>query len=1005
MRGLRVVGLMVVLIVGAVLDRAHAQTTFGMIAGQVTDSTGALLPGATVTVVNTRTGETRVAVTNAQGLYRAANLSPSTYEVRVELGGFQTVIQRGIELSVSETLTIPIKLQIDTLKESVVVTGQSPLLNSANAEVGTKIDARKVLDLPVNSRDFSRLALFTPAAKITSSGVAALAFNGTDSAQNNFLLDGTDVTHIDNSFMSNGRERGARLQTASSESVEEFRVLASNYSAEYGRAAGAVVTAITKSGSNRYQGSGYLFFRDDSLDARNFFDPPESPAFQLKQYGASLGGPIRRDRLFFFSNYEGSRKRLGASQTGNVPSEAFRARVDPRLRPILDTIPLPTEATSNPDVGVARISGVTDITENIYSARVDYRPSGSDSLFGRVNVQDSSVNGPLFVLLASRFANQRQRAPIVSASATGSYTRTLRSNLMNELKFGFNRVHLVLNQTIAGAFPDLASLRTAEARAFPLVTIAGVDVTPGELQAIDRTNTGFEIIDNVTWFSGRHSVKIGANLRRKESKAFQAGYPTIAFASLEDFAANRIQNMTAQEDGGPGAVYGWESAFYVQDNIKASDRLTLNLGLRYDYGAPFRAGDDTEVANFDPATLAFVTEAPFYEPDRNNVAPRIGVTYDLTGSGRTILGAGYGIYYLPFALQSFFTDTLFSNVQASVTLNQTTSPGLSFPLPPLTGGVAPPPNVSAINPNRRDNYNHQFTLNVQQQLGADMSVQVSYVGNRTRNNMRTKPGNLIDPALNARPFPQYSQFNIRTETGEGQYDALQIQVNRRVSKGLGFNLAYTWSSFFNDIIQPQRPCENVLDFASCANWDLEWARAAEDTPHNLSFNAIWELPLGRGRFREGWQLNTILLARSGLPYTVNLGTTRAGEGWLTNQRPNRVAGVSSEGDSQGPIGWLTRDAFANVPAGEYGDLGRNTERGPRFVQLDASLLKNTRLGTRGRLQFRVEVFNVLNQAIWAAEPGRVWLTPTSFGRILNTFGRTESFGTSRQVQLGVRFDF
>ncbi len=981
-----------------------AQTTSGMVTGRVTDSTGAVLPGVTVTVVNVRTGDTRVALTNEQGLFRAPNLNPSRYEVRVELSGFRKIIQQNLELGVSETINLTFKLEIETVEQAITVSGESPLINTTNAEVGTKIEARQVVDLPINSRDFSRLALFSPAAKATSSGVASLTFNGTDSAQNNFLLDGTDATHVDNSFMSNGRERGARLQTASSESVEEFRVLSTNYSAEYGRAAGAVVTAITKSGTNQFHGSTYFFLRNDRLDARNFFDPPAKPDFNLKQFGASLGGPLRHDRLFFFGNYEGSRKHLGSSQTGTVPSESLRARVDPRLRPILDTIPLPIEPTTNPDVGIARLSGVTDITENIGSLRVDWHPTPKDNVFGRFNVQDSLVDGPLFVLTGSRFANQRQYAPIITGSSTVSYTRTIRSNLINEAKFGFNRVHLILNQTINGAFPDSASLRTPTAKGFPSVTITGVDVQPGQLQDIDRTNTGFELIDGVSWFRGKHAVTTGVNVRHKQTLAFSGGYPTISFASLADFAANRILNMTAQEDGGPGTVYGWEYSGYFQDNIKAAKRLTLNLGLRYDYGTPVKGGAHTRIANFDLTTLSLVFNAPFYEADRNNFAPRIGVTYDVTGSGRTILGGGYGIYYNPYALQSFFGDTLFSNVQASVTLNQTTTPGLSFPLPSLTGGISPAPNETAINPHRRDNYNHQFNVNIQQQFGSAMSGQISYVGNRTRNNPRSKPGNLIDPALGRRPYPQFSEFTIRTETGTGQYDALQLQVNRRLVRGVAFNLAYTWSKFMNDITSPQTPCPNFLDFKSCPAWDLEWAPASEDTPHNLSLNSIWELPLGKGWLRSGWQLNTVFLARSGLPYTVNLGTSRAGQGWFTNQRPDRVAGVST-GHPQGPIGWLNRDAFADVPSGLYGNLGRNTEYGPRFVQLDASLLRNIRIGDLGRVQFRAEVFNVPNKPIWATAPQRTYLTPASFGRVLNTFGRTESLGTSRQIQLALRFDF
>jgi Carboxypeptidase regulatory-like domain len=281
--------LLTALLIAVGAKPAAAQTSFGSIEGRVTDDTGGVLPGAAVTVVNARTGSVHTAVTNAQGLYRVANLNPSEYTIRVDLAGFGSVQRERVVVSIGETLDIPFKLGLQTVSETLTVTADSPLINTTTPEIAATIEARKVLELPVNSRDFSRLALFSPAAKVSSSGVATLAFNGTDIAQNNFLLDGTDATHVDNAFMSNGRERGARLQTASSESIQEFRVLSTNYSAEYGRAAGAVVTAITKSGSNTFSGGGYLYVRDDALDARNFFDPPEQPEFKMKQFGTSLG--------------------------------------------------------------------------------------------------------------------------------------------------------------------------------------------------------------------------------------------------------------------------------------------------------------------------------------------------------------------------------------------------------------------------------------------------------------------------------------------------------------------------------------------------------------------------------------------------------------------------------------------------------------------------------------------------------------------------------------------
>ncbi len=994
-----------VLLVWASSTPVAAQTSFGYIEGRVTDSTGGVLPGAAVTVTNTRTGATATVVTNDLGLYRAPNLNPGDYTIRVELAGFGTVVRERVVVAVGERLDIPFRLGLQTVEESVTVTAESPLLNTQTPEISATIEARKVLELPVNSRDFSRLALFSPAAKVSSSGVATLAFNGTDIAQNNFLLDGTDATHVDNAFMSNGRERGARLQTASSESIQEFRVLSTNYSAEYGRAAGAVVTAITKSGGNDFTGGGYLYVRDDSLDARNFFDPPEQPEFNMKQYGASLGGPIKRDRVFFYANYEGSRKKLGSVQTGTVPSEAFRLTVAPALQPLLSTAPLPVSATANPDVGLARVSGVTDVTENIWSVRMDVRPNDVDSFFARVNVQDSLVDGPLFVLQPRQFAGQRQYAPIVSSTFTGSYVRTLGSNWTNEAKLGLNRVHLLLNQTD----PNVSRDQLDANRSYPSTTITGVDVQLGFLQDIDRTNLGIEFIDNVSWFTGAHSVKFGINFRRRSVDPFSAGYPNVTYNSLADFAANRIFQVTAEADGGPALTYGWQYDGYIQDNWRLTNRVSLSLGLRYEYATEFKEKDNLSQA-FDVQTLQLTAPgAQIYKPDGNNFGPRLGATYDLFENGRTVLGGGYGIYYQPYPLQSFFGDTIFANIIPSTTLNQATTPGLSYPLPPLVGGTAPPPNRTAIDPNRRDNYNHQFTVNIQQELGPQMSLRVAYVGNRTRNNPRSKPGNLIDPALGRRPDTRYAQYTLRNFNGEGKYDGLQFQFNRRMSRGLTFNVAYTFSRFWDDIIQPQTPCPG-LDFNPCASWDLEWARADLDVPHNLSMNAIYELPIRDhtgvvGALIDGWQISTVLLARSGLPYTVQLGTTRSGTGWTTNQRPNLVPGAETSVEPNGPNGWLNRAAYSDPAAGTFGNLGRNTERGPNFVQLDASLLKKTTLKDDQRLEFRMEIFNVLNTPIWAAMPGRVWLTASSFGRIANTFGRTESFGTARQIQFAVRYSF
>lgn len=990
------------------------QTTFGLIEGRVTDSTGRALQGATVTVTSIRTGDQRSVSTNGEGLYRALDLKPGDYDVRVDLPQFASVLRPGVSLNVSETLDIPFRLELATVAQTVTVTTEAPTINADTAEIGQVIESRRVLDLPVNGRDFTRLALFAPGAKIYTSGMANMTFNGTNNEQNNYLLDGTDATWVHASYLPNGLERGARLLTASSESVEEFRVLTSNYSAEYGRAAGAVVSVITKSGGNKFHGSGYYFLRNENLDARNFFDPADKPLFHLNQFGASLGGPIRRNRLFFFGNYEGSRKNLGATQTGSVPSAAFRATVAPALATILAVIPLPTQATADPNVGIARVTGVTAITENVYSTRIDYKVSDKDGIFGRFNIQDSLINGPLFVLHSNQFAGQNQNVNADYGTGTVSYTHTFRPNLMNEFKLGINHTYTKTASTDANI--RAASLDTAAGRLYPSLTITGVDIRVGGLENTHQTSLGYEFIDNLMWYSGKHTVKAGINIRRKQTEPYKEGFPKVSFKSLADFAADKVQSATVTGDGGPGLMYGWEYSGFLQDSIKATQRLTLNLGVRYDYTTPFWPASGTKIANFDLTTLSQVTQSPFYTTRRDLLSPRIGVTYDLRGDGRIVLGGGYGIYYNPYVqLQDFYTAVLYSNITPSTTFTQTTNPGLQFPLPSLAGGTVAPPNETAIDPKWRPNYTQQFTFNVQQQLGSDMSLQIGYVGSRSYNALITKPGNLISPATGQRTYPQFSQFSIMTENGHSEYDALQILFNRRFSHGLAFNATYTFSGFWDNIQSdistsssggtPEIPCANDRDFASCPGLQNEYGRSDLDTPHNLSFNTIWQLPLGRGRWREGWQWNGIVLARSGFPYSVYLGTGEVNNGWFGSQRPNLVLGVPTTGNIQGPAGWLNPAAFSVPAAGQYGNLGRNTEWGPSFVQFDTSVFKNFMIRENHRIQVRAEAFNILNHTNWAISPAAVLLTPASFGQILNTFGRTESYGTSRQIQFAVRYDF
>ena len=975
---------------------APAQTTYGLIEGRVTDATGAALPAATITVTHPRTGFVRTVVTNELGLYRVLNLNPAEYDVTVEMTGFAKVMCGSVKIDVGQAVALNVEMEVTKVAVVVEVAPPMSSVNAVTPEISNTIDSRRVSELPLNGRDFTRLTLFAPGVVQTSSLIASISANATGVSQNNFLLDGIDATRIDDSYPSNGFERGSRLQTASVESIEEIRVLTSNYSAEYGRAAGAVVSAVTKSGANTVHGSGYAFFRNDRFDARNFFDGSQKPAFDMKQFGGSFSGPIRRNHLFIFNNYEGSRKDLGATASGTVPSAELRARAAPALEPILKSIPLPTQATSNPDIGLIQYAENTKIEENIYSARVDAKASDRDSLYSRYNIQDSLVDGPQYVVFAAALSGQRQYVPIRTQSFIASYVRILRSNLMNEAKFGINR--------FAGR---LGEIDPQSPQPIPQTTITGVVVMPGVRAETSQRNTSFEYIDNLSWFRAAHSVKAGINIRRAWHDFDSTAATALVFPSLSDFAANRPSQATFTPALSTTFIRGWTYSGYLQDDLKAASRLTVNLGLRYDYTPPY-TDVDNRVRNFDATTMKLTAPgASLYQPDRDNVAPRLGFTYDLRGNGRSIVRGGYGYYYGLYPPVSAET-LLNANAPGTTLLTRTEDPTLQYPLASLAAGVTNPPTRRAIDPNRKDNYSRQMTVNLQQQLGASTAVTIGYVGNMSRNNERTRPLNLIDPATGQRPNPQFSQILFAESSGSANYNALQASITRRFANGLSFNANYAYSRLMDDIVSPQNPF---------VPWELEWANGNREIPHNLSVNALYELPFGPGKrwgnsggglthVLGGWQVNGAVLARSGQAYTVTLGAvTRSGTGWTTNQRPHVVSGLDHVGVISGPIGWLNPAAFSDPATGTFGNLGRNTERGPHFLQVDVSLFKNVPLGNTQNVQVRVEIYNIINRLQLPSAPNANFLAPGTFGRFFNTFGRTEGFGTSRQIQFAVRYLF
>ena len=683
-----------------------------------------------------------------------------------------------------------------------------------------------------------------------------------------------------------------------------------------------------------------------------------------------------------------------------MPSAAYRATVVPAVLPLLASVPLPTEPGANAAIGTVRYSETTHVTEDIYSARLDFKLSDRDSLYSRYNVQDSLVDGPLYVVFAAALSGQHQYVPIKTQSFTTSYVRVLKPSLMNEAKFGVNKFDSVVGQ-----------LDPASPTPIPQTTITGVTVVPGVAGGQTENNTSFEFIDNLSWFRGIHTFKAGVNIRRVRVDYANARTEALVYDSLADFAANRPNRFTLTPEIPLTKIRGWTHGVYLQDELKPTRRLTLNVGLRYEYSPPF-TDEDGLLRNFDVTTFQLTAPgAQLYNPDKNNFAPRLGATYDLRGDGKTILRGGWGIFYGYYGAGGM-TNLLTANAPLASAITRQQTPSLAYPVTAITGGTSAAPTRRAVDPDRKDTYAHQWNVNVQQQIGSNTALTLGYVGNLSKNyvggvNERVRPLNLINPATGQRPNPAYSQVLFEESSGTSKYHGLQVSLARRLTGGFAYNLSYAYSSMWDDLAAPQNPF---------ADWDLEWAHSGRETPHNFSLNGIWELPFGpgkkwvngdgaAGKILGGWQLNNIFIARSGLPYTVALGATRSGTGWVTNQRPNEVSGVDHAGTVSGSTGYLNRAAFADVATGQFGNLPRNSERGVKFVQWDLSLLKNTSLGGKHHLQLRVEVFNVLNRVQFPNAPTATWLAPATFGSYFNTFGRTEGFGTSRQIQFGARYSF
>jgi hypothetical protein len=1024
-----------------------AQMTRGSISGTARDASGAVVPGATVTVINVATNATQTVVTDAQGFYRVPALEPGRYTVTTDLSGFRKVEQRDIDVRPALETPLDVRLEPAGVGESIQVTADAGTagLNKTNPTIATSINARSVEELPLpGGRNINNLVLTVPNAMSTT-GQGTYAINGNRPRNNNYMVDGSDNNDISVTI--------ATSQIVP-ESVAEFQVMQNPYTVEFGRNSGGQINVITKSGTNRFRGDFFDYYQSSGLNSRtniekanNLTDPPKLIRHQL---GGDLGGPVFRDKLFFFGLYQRDSQRpanrpspttiriptqAGYAALQNVPmrdgqSAASRQAVLREISYLQDVYaasPVFRNVNNQLVNGVPIETGQTNVSiidPSMYHSwlgRGDYRPISSDNFTVRYSLNDRLDDNAVSNLgFGERFAGYQD---LVDTNLAVSNAHTFSSNKLNEFRFSLVRRNL--------DFPENDSVS-------PSVTITGL-FNIGGLNNFPqgRITDAYQFSDTVTWSAAKHNVKFGADLRLNDVTNISAfdSKGTFTFDNLQAYINNNASRVVQALQTATFQVQQWQSFFFAQDDFRVSSALTLNLGLRYEWS-------DVPLGMFgttDPQVAAAMVPGPA-KPDINNWAPRVGFAYSPTssnaflGDGKTVFRGGWGIGY----------DVIFYNLLTVATnpnVNTLTQNNILDLYPnKLTGSATPvfnPLNTWTNAPENLENPESRFySLSMQRELGHYL-FEVGYSGSRGAkgiNQVILNPAiltadqaatvraggsipsvqNRVRPDLGVRTLiPGYVGPAGNDMEAKSEYNALFVTANRRLTRGLQVNSSYTFSKWMsnNDASlgeggtgqSSQRP-QSMFDYAA------EWSRSQFDRPHRLAVSYIWEIPGPRtgilGQVVGGWQLAGVTSGQSGQPFTIITGVDSNGDSTDAglSDRPNINASGSFVWDDDHKT--FTNNGYYTVPLGSNnlplqnslgdGNAPRNSERGAAFWNTDMSLMKRFDLPGSVRFQVRVDAFNLFNQDNYGAPVNN--MTNTSFGLNTNNFGR-------RIIQLGGKFTF
>ena len=1086
------------LVLAVVLSAAplSAQVVTGALVGRVTDNTGAVIPGATVQVQNVETGLSRNAQSGAAGRYEVRNLPPGSYTVTVQQTGFQTLVRSGITLSVASEVAVNVELNVGAVAERVEVTAEAAAIETTNAAISNLVTPTQMRDLPLNGRSIDQLAMLTPGV-VQQTNVNPGAFfgtgirlviNGSRPTQVLYLLDGT----VTNDYNMSGPGGVAKVSLGV-EAVREFRILTHSYSAEYGRNSGGVFSSITRSGTNEFHGSAYEFVRNNIFDARDFFNlarapnPSPLPPFRRNQFGASLGGRVVRDKVFFFLNYEAIRQRQQLAGVGTVPDLNARQGlladpvtgvprpvgpgpsngINPVVVPYLNLFPTP----NGPNLGGGAARYFRDLktatTEDYSMARVDFNLSEKDSLYYRWVYDPSELVADAVI---DPFVS---RSTILYAFNVLSETHIFSPTALNEFRFAFNRTY---PRTQPGPvnFQNNALDFLPGSGVMGTINFTGTSISTGSATAAftafgvgagrDQIQNVFQATDTFSYVRGAHSLKFGADVQRLQANyrwTMFGGGPgrggTYAFGSLADFLLgqpNQLQfpDLTPPSSPSRGwrqTVFGW----FVQDDWRLRPNLTLNLGLRHEFiTAPNEVNG--KMARLPSLTARESIIGPPFNTSKTNFGPRVGLAWDPTGSGKTSVRAGFGMFYnLPAMGRIYDTSTF--NYRFATTYSVSRPPG--FPRALLSGFSPGLRTTRDVEASVQTPTSIHYNLEIARQLTSSIAVQVGYVGshqyhleqgpeaNRAvghqilpdgRKYFCSVPVGPPCPAVSATapalPLinPNFGNIQWMSTPGWGYYNALQLGVQKRLSRGLQLQGSYTWSRATASVDQQMggEASGQLVGPMDLDDLPRDYSLSLFHQTHVFTANGKYRMPwdhlLSSGVARAllgGWEINSIGRATTGLPFVIGAGfNVSRNRHVLAADRPDLNPGFSnnpSSGTTAGCTGvragqelgtpnlYFDPCAFSLPLAGTYGNLGRNTGIGPGVFNVDFGLVKNTALPWREgmNLEFRAEAFNLLNHANFRL-PGSA-LFQSSGARNANGGRITGTATSNRQIQFGMKLIF